>query len=516
MSDHSLRPPEIAREALRQLAAERLPPTPDNFRVLYHRIAGTHAEDPFPDRPLRAIAASLPRNTPERLKLAHQFENAIASGQWVQIKHAVIKLTSLEEAPHSVPPSARTVGATAASDGSPVVELLSAVIRRAIVPMLDDNETLRAEAESLAEAVKTLATAPHEIAEFQGRVARLTERIAWVEEDRRAIRQGLLNLLKLVLENIGHLVSDDTWLRGQLAMVSEVFAAPLDVRVLDEAERRLRDVIDKQTQLRQQLNDAQARLKSMLIGFMDHISGFGDSTEHYEATLTRCARDIQAADTLDDLTDAVGELLAETQDVRATARRSTEELQTLKTEVESANHHIIRLQRELDETSELVRHDPLTGVLNRKGLDEAIAREISMMQRRGSPLCVVLLDIDNFKQLNDTFGHRTGDEALQHLAQVIRDDLRPIDSVGRYGGEEFIVLLPDTTEEKGIEIVTRLQRALTKRFFLANNRRLLITFSAGLTRVLDDESPAEAIDRADRAMYAAKRAGKNRVYVAAE
>ena len=137
------------------------------------------------------------------------------------------------------------------------------------------------------------------------------------------------------------------------------------------------------------------------------------------------------------------------------------------------------------------------------------------MRRRGTPLCIALLDIDNFKRLNDTFGHRTGDEALQHLVCVIRDDLRSEDTVGRFGGEEFIILLPDTTEELGLEIITRLQRSLTKRFFLTGNQRLLITFSGGLSRMLPDEPPGETIDRADRAMYAAKRAGKNRVLVAA-
>jgi diguanylate cyclase len=122
-----------------------------------------------------------------------------------------------------------------------------------------------------------------------------------------------------------------------------------------------------------------------------------------------------------------------------------------------------------------------------------------------------LLDIDNFKKLNDTLGHATGDVALAHLAEVTREVMRPQDTLARYGGEEFVILLPDTLLEQGIEAMTRLQRELTKSFFLAGTEKVLITFSAGVAQLTTTESGAEAIKRADQAMYLAKRAGKNRV-----
>jgi diguanylate cyclase len=128
---------------------------------------------------------------------------------------------------------------------------------------------------------------------------------------------------------------------------------------------------------------------------------------------------------------------------------------------------------------------------------------------------VGLLDIDNFKQINDSHGHQTGDEALQHLVDVVRENVRPQDSVARYGGEEFVVLLPDTLLDSAVATMVRLQRALTKRFFLTGQQKLLITFSAGVAEMRDSEAPEEAIDRADKAMYIAKRSGKNRVIAAA-
>jgi diguanylate cyclase len=179
---------------------------------------------------------------------------------------------------------------------------------------------------------------------------------------------------------------------------------------------------------------------------------------------------------------------------------------TLQTEAD-----IAKLHQELDRVSALARHDPLTGALNRQGLDEAVNREVANMRRKDTPLCVSLLDIDNFKKLNDSMGHATGDVALAHLATVARESMRPQDTLARYGGEEFVILMPDTPLEQGIDALRRLQRELSRRFFMTGTEKVLITFSAGVAQVAPDEAGDAAIRRADQAMYHAKRAGKNRV-----
>ena len=197
--------------------------------------------------------------------------------------------------------------------------------------------------------------------------------------------------------------------------------------------------------------------------------------------------------------------------MQLSTQRSRDELQLTRQRVEAAEKRVAELQLELDKASTLVRHDQLTGALNRRGLEEAFGKEVSRANRRRSPLCVALLDIDNFKKLNDSLGHDAGDAALIHLATVIRETMRPQDTVARFGGEEFIILLPDTPLPNAQKALVRLQRELTRRIFLHENEKVLITFSAGVTDFRSDDIQATATRRADEAMYQAKKTGKNRV-----
>jgi diguanylate cyclase len=172
-----------------------------------------------------------------------------------------------------------------------------------------------------------------------------------------------------------------------------------------------------------------------------------------------------------------------------------------------------RLEAEIRKLSEEVSTDPLTQIANRRGLMRAFEAERSRSDRQSSMLAIGLLDVDNFKKLNDTLGHQTGDEALKFLAKRVSESMRPTDIVARYGGEEFVVILPDTPVDEAQAIVTRLQRQLSAEFFTADENKVFITFSAGVTQYREGEAIELTLDRADMALYEAKRTGKNRTCV---
>jgi diguanylate cyclase len=161
-----------------------------------------------------------------------------------------------------------------------------------------------------------------------------------------------------------------------------------------------------------------------------------------------------------------------------------------------------------------MREDNLTGMVNRYGVEDDFQREAERCDRAGEPLCVALLDVDNFKRFNDMYGHQGGDKALVYLARVMTQNARKGDIVARFGGEEFLVLLPNTRLDDAYTFVTRLQHALTRHLFLHKNDQVLITFSCGVAQRHNGESREAVIERVDKALYQAKRAGKNRVFTA--
>jgi diguanylate cyclase len=161
---------------------------------------------------------------------------------------------------------------------------------------------------------------------------------------------------------------------------------------------------------------------------------------------------------------------------------------------------------------ELATRDALTGLLNRRAMVELLAREHPRIVRGQGPLAVALLDIDWFKRINDSLGHGAGDEVLRRFAGVLKDQLRAADALARWGGEEFLLLMPGTRLDDARVVLERLRtRVCAGEVFNSIANDLKVSFSAGLVEVVEGESQDAAIDRADRALYQAKQNGRNRV-----
>ena len=164
--------------------------------------------------------------------------------------------------------------------------------------------------------------------------------------------------------------------------------------------------------------------------------------------------------------------------------------------------------RLLDQLETLIRTDSLTGLPNRRALSERLGEEVARARRNATPLALVMIDLDEFKRYNDDFGHVAGDEALQGVAHILRERLRTTDFLGRFGGEEFVALLPDTTVESAGQLLEELHVLVREH---AAHR--VLTFSAGVARWDQLESPEELLVRADAALYDAKASGRDRTCV---
>jgi len=389
-------------------------------------------------------------------------------------------------------------------------DMLKQSLNHGLIPRLDGYPELKEEAElifALSEKARKLKDWQAVVKQFRA----LLVRVELIGANEEGIKQDLLGLLKLLIDNIGELVADDQWVRGQVTSVQTIISGTLDRALIVDAERSLKEVIFKQGMLKHSLADAKNAFKSMIATFVDRLSHMTNSTDTYQNKVGQYADKLAETEDIAQINILLEGLMKDTHTMQTDIVRSRDSMMQQSADVEVAQQKILQLQAELSQLSEKVSIDQLTGVLNRRGLDEAMLREISRAQRGASSLCVALLDIDNFKHFNDNYGHHVGDTALQHLAKVIQETLRPTDIAARFGGEEFVILLPDTSIDAAIETISRLQRALTKQFFLGNNERLLITFSAGVALFRETEEQATVLNRADQAMYLAKKSGKNRV-----
>lgn len=174
---------------------------------------------------------------------------------------------------------------------------------------------------------------------------------------------------------------------------------------------------------------------------------------------------------------------------------------------------ISRLQRQVGELAELVSHDPLTGLYNVRYFEQIIPKILEGTRRSNHPSCLIMIDLDHFKNINDTWGHEVGNIALKQAASILTQQVRMIDIVCRYGGEEFIVILPDTQLRQAVTVAERVRKTFAATPVIFNDGEFSFTASMGVEIYRKDHpiTAREFIEEADKLLYQAKNAGRNRI-----
>jgi diguanylate cyclase (GGDEF)-like protein len=177
---------------------------------------------------------------------------------------------------------------------------------------------------------------------------------------------------------------------------------------------------------------------------------------------------------------------------------------------------LTRLKEHIDRLTFLQGQDPLTGLVNRRGFDSTMTMEVERSTRFKTPLTLCIMDLDNFKAVNDTYGHPCGDEVLQAMASILLSEMRMIDTAARIGGEEFALLLPGTGLARAQKLLQRIQSVIKVTEISCGPDKLAVTMSMGVAsyRGKLPPDPDKLLVEADKALYRAKRAGKNRIEVA--
>ncbi len=562
-------PANLAKAALRRLAEQRLEPTPENYRKAYDAEAGVPSSDApeangkvaTPEAPSQAeegerwsklitrILRGAERGgrqwTAARKKdsLQRVLEGSKSSGQrlhqrlsqlvqsWdsdtldstlleddgaTEAGAAITADPATPEASTAVAPPAMAQATTASSNPPPdiaaqpsgwptsartAVDELVRTVHVALPPA-----SVSTQAEAAAQALTAAAQA-------QASVNEACAQARGIIEQRHRLLDQLMGLCQTLTDSLVDLAEDESWAQGQVQAMRHQLDAGIDSRGLRHVQQLLDDARIKQQQLKRERETAREALKQLIHQMLQEIGELGSTTDRFQSNLGRYADTIDQADSLESLTGVVREMVAESRSVQSVVAQTQVKLQEEHSKALSLGERVRTLEDEIRKLSDEVSTDPLTQIANRRGMMRAFEAEQARVERQGTLLAIGLLDVDNFKKLNDQLGHQTGDEALKFLARRVSECLRPVDVVARYGGEEFVVMLPDTPADEGQQVLTRLQRTLSAEFFTHDEHKVFITFSAGVTAYRPGEPIEAALERADIGLYEAKRTGKNRTCV---
>ncbi len=187
----------------------------------------------------------------------------------------------------------------------------------------------------------------------------------------------------------------------------------------------------------------------------------------------------------------------------------------LKHQLQALEGEAFELRRQVEQSRQQAMRDPLTDLPNRRAFEARLDEELARWRRFGSPLALVVYDVDDFKQINDVFGHKAGDRALALIGRILSESLRETDFIARYGGEEFVALLPGADAEAALKVADVMRHQVGQAGMHSHNRPVKITLSGGVAVVGEGESGEQLFERADQAMYQAKQRGKNQCVLAA-
>lgn len=244
---------------------------------------------------------------------------------------------------------------------------------------------------------------------------------------------------------------------------------------------------------------------------------FHDNLEERCASL---AGSVDNARDLQQLKSQVCSQLGQIRDSLAHIKQVESNEGPLTEQLEQLVNRVQTMEKEAEESRVILRrhrhkalHDPLTQLPNREAYEERLEHEVHRLQRYGHPLTLAVCDVDNFKRINDQFGHQAGDRVLKVISLAIGRRLREVDFFGRYGGEEFVILMPETDAQSALGVLDEVRKALEATAFHYRQEPLTVTVSIGMAQFAEGETGEQVFGRADRALYSAKAAGRNRCQI---
>jgi diguanylate cyclase len=329
------------------------------------------------------------------------------------------------------------------------------------------------------------------------------------ERRREDVIKGLKGMVEILLREVEPLAEQDEVLKRLYVEVREGLGRMETGEEAQELQQQLKNLLFHKSMIQGVLDQERDELKNIIVIMAATLTAFVDAGGSFSSNLDDYAKRLQVVRDLREIQTIRELLLKETLALKDQTTRMMQEASDANVRVEMANQKIEKLKQQMERIKHEVVIDPLTRAYNRRAFDERIAQEISSFRRYGNPSSLIMMDIDHFKHVNDSYGHRTGDGVLRVVAGILKKEIRDMDVLCRYGGEEFALILPHTALAAAVDVADRLRRKIAESRFSFKGRRFHVTASFGVAELSPDDTVESYIQRADAALYRAKEEGRN-------
>ncbi|MBN2231242.1 MAG: diguanylate cyclase [Deltaproteobacteria bacterium] len=359
---------------------------------------------------------------------------------------------------------------------------------------------------------------PARVDELQDQLAVLKREVLRHSDDERQqteVFEGLKGMVDILLREVGALADQDENLQRLYAEVRENLDRLATGEEAAELQQQLKNLLFHKAMIQGVLDQERDELKNIIVIMAGTLTAFVDVGGSFSSNLDDYAKRLQVVRDLQEIQTVRDLLLKETISLKDHTARMMQEANDANVRVEMANQKIEKLKQQMERIKQEVILDPLTRAYNRRAFDERINQELSAAKRYGNTSSLIMLDIDHFKDVNDSYGHRTGDGVLRVVAGILKKEIRDIDVLCRYGGEEFTLILPHTPLHAAADVAERLRRKIAESRFSYKGRHFHVTASFGVGEISPADTVERCVRRADEAMYRAKEGGRNCVRVGA-
>jgi len=340
------------------------------------------------------------------------------------------------------------------------------------------------------------------------------EDIVKLLDRQQTLVQSIIKLVKMFISNVLILHPDDKVIGRQIEFLDACLEPPVDLQTLKASIQLLEQMLPCGVTI--DLQKQQNTLDSMHERFVHEMHDSRNLAKSAASIMSKAHNDLLDLDIehevdVQSLHTLTQNLMLQTQNMHTRMDEKVQELENTQEQVRISQQHILQLRAQLLNATKEAQQDFLTGLFNRRGLQQ----ELEVLLAKQVAVSMAVLDIDNFKELNDVFGHSAGDKVIAGIGQCIKELFGDDHNVfsARLGGEEFVLVFEALNVQTVKTQVEKLQRLLTQKFFFETQGSRMITFSAGVVQRMAGDTVELLLDRADEVMYKAKRSGKNKVLI---